>query len=89
MTVAELLKESLSLHRQAMPVTVGQGSRRRTSKTRDREKLRQAYELRKQAHALDPEHDDEAWADEQSVTPVGYDTHEMFMRFYRDQGLDG
>ncbi len=45
----------------------------------------EAYRLRKEAHAADPEHLDGAWAAEDAKTAVGTHTHDAMMAFYRDK----
>jgi hypothetical protein len=48
-----------------------------------RQQLQRAYDLRKDAHALDPEHTAAAWTVDQQATPTGRDTHSDLMTFYR------
>ena len=84
MTVAKLLAESMRLHKSAKPQAKAKRLWQDVAPT-----LRDAYSLRKQAHEMDPGHQDPAWSFEQSETPRGVDTHEAMMAFYRDVGVDG
>ena len=73
MRVHEMLKESLMLHHAA-----------KGKSTEERRSLHQrAHLLRTQAHELDPEHKESVWAEEQTATPRGYDTHNLLMEFYK------
>lgn len=56
---------------------------------RKRGKLSDAYEFRRRAHELDPEHTDPAWQDEQAKTPRGVDTHKAVMAFYEEALKNG
>ena len=86
--VSDLLARSLAIHEQAKPLWSGTGPNRRRLRDRDWVKLAEACELRQRAHALDPEHTDQAWKDEQGRTAFGVDTHKVLMDFYH-QGADG
>ena len=75
MDVSDMLLASVSLHRSAA-----------TAKSESKLELwRHAYEMRKRAHAEDPEHLSPGWAAEQGATPRGRDTHEELMTFYREK----
>ena len=57
-----------------------------------KEAMERAYVLRRNAHAMDPDHTASGWAEEQSTggarglgTPKGRDTHEELTAFYREQ----
>lgn len=76
MSVAALLKQSLAAHDRAKQL------RRQARKDQARESLTQARALREQAHALDPDHTDAAWADEADRTPTGRNTHQELTAFY-------
>lgn len=84
-TVAELLYASIAAHLLAKQETYGKGDHRRMTRARDFGKLREAYELRKQADAADPAHADPAWSEEQAQTANGKDTHAALMAFYREK----
>lgn len=84
-TVAELLYQSLAAHQRAKQQLASKDGRSVLVKARDMAALREAYELRKQALALDPERADPAWQDEQAKTPRGRDTHAELMSFYREK----
>lgn len=90
MTVAELLTASQRAHQAARQQVAGPVGAKKVKKPLDLVKLREAYDLRKQAIDLDPEREDNAWAEEQVSTAAGRDTHVLLMDFYRDKlGLDG
>ena len=75
-TVSEYLAQSWHAHgcyRQAI------GKDRHTLK----QALARAYQARCAAHAIDPRHDDPAWAEEQVKTAPNQDTHTMLMAFYQ------
>lgn len=46
-----------------------------------------ALDARVEAHTLDPDHLDPAWAEEQVTTPLAYDTHAELMQFYAERGV--
>jgi hypothetical protein len=87
--VAEKLAASMVEHQQAKQEVQGVAGRRKIMKPRIKALLMRAALLRKEAHALDPEHKAPAWAEEQRHTARGVDTHAMMMAFYRDQGFNG
>lgn len=77
--VGDLLRQSMSAHDRA------KDQRRRGNRDQARESLLQARALRLQALAEDPERTDIAWAAEQARTPLGRDTHDELLKFYREQ----
>jgi hypothetical protein len=79
--IAALLAESLVAHRAATLLRQAKHSAAAC------EKLREAANLRRQAHAADPAHESPAWADEDRVTPKGKVTHDALMAFYAQQGV--
>lgn len=83
LTVAQLLEASWAAHKAAQQVTTGAKDKRRVTRGLDVKKLTEAYELRKQAIATDPDHTDPAWQQEQARTPNGRDTHAELMAYYR------
>jgi hypothetical protein len=81
-TISDLLTESMKLHKSARPQ--GRGM---TRPSNWRDLMRQAFELRKQALAQDPDRTDQAWRDEEQHTPTGRNTHALMMAFYADLGV--
>lgn len=75
--VRALLEESMRLHRGANPI---RGQRRDWKAAEP--SLRKAYDLRKQALALDPKRESVAWSDPAVVGPLRPGLHESFMNFY-------
>jgi hypothetical protein len=75
--VSDLLAQSMAAHQAALP-----SSKKQRRPAGWKASLRLARELRVRADALDPKHDDPAWAAEGSKTPRGYDTHTLLMAFY-------
>ena len=49
--------------------------------------MKEAFELRKRAIALDEQRTAPVWRDEQRLTPSGRDTHDVLMVFYGSQVL--
>ncbi len=83
LTVAELLAASLVSHNDARALRKQQPRPRAAIWSA----LNKAYHLRMDAHALDPEHTDPAWLDEQAVTIPEWDTHAVMLAFYEQQLL--
>lgn len=79
MSVAELLQASIAAHKASIP------ARQKRDLATSFGLLMQAYQLRVAAHALDPEHADMAWAEEQKHTMAQADTHAELMAFYEQQ----
>jgi hypothetical protein len=78
MSVAELLQQSMAQHR------VYQQLARARDITRAKEAMKQARDLREYALSQDPTRSDPAWAEEQTATPTGRDTHEELTAFYAE-----
>lgn len=85
--VASKLAESVAAHRAALE------ARQHRDPVTARVQLLRAYDLRTEAHDLDPDHIAPAWLAEQRQTPTGRDTHTDLMAFYASQlgarGTDG
>lgn len=79
--VARLLTAAQQAHQQAKRAAHDQ------KHTQCRQLRQQALNARVDAHTLDPEHTDPAWAEEQALTPTGRDTHIELMQFYAERGL--
>lgn len=88
MTVAELLAASWAAHERGRQKGKG-GPSVRITRAKDLSAWQEAYEARKAAHEQDPEHLDQAWADEAGKTSVSKDTHAEMMQFYKLQGVAG
>jgi hypothetical protein len=84
-SVAILLMRSHSFHEQAKQMTSAVNGHRVVTRALDLGKLREALDLRLQAEAQDPGRMDQAWLDEQRLTPPGSDTHKALMAFYREK----
>lgn len=84
MSVAELLSASWAAHERGRQRGVG-GHTVRITRAKNLTAFREAYDARMKAHEQDPEHKDQAWADEAGKTAVGKDTHAEMVNFYRLQ----
>ncbi len=80
-TVAKLLADSMTAH------TLAAHMRRQQNRTAAQSALQRAFDLRMQAHDMDPKHESPAWQAEQAHTANGVDTHSALMSFYASQGL--
>ena len=79
MTVADLLKESMAAHQQALY------ARQHKATISAVQHLERAYRLRLDAHQQDPNHTDPAWQAERGFSPAGKDTHAEMLKFYEQQ----
>lgn len=79
--IARLLTASLKAHQDA------KRARHDRKPALCREHWQAALNARVDAHALDPEHTDPAWAEEQAHTPGRYDTHSEMLQFYAERGV--
>lgn len=70
--LAELLEQSMASHTQAL----------RAKAPEKWELYKLAWDLRLQAHDLDPEHSHEAWNTEERHTPVHVKNHDTLLAFY-------
>ena len=80
--VAAKLRESLAAHQQALM------ARQNRDVEENLSQIGLAYRLRIDAHRLDPDHTAPTWQEDQRKTPRGRDTHQDFLRFYRQQRPD-
>jgi hypothetical protein len=78
-TVTDLLRASLAAHQAALE------ARQQRDPATASLQLQIAYDLRLQAHRLDPDHTAPAWQAEDRKTPRGRDTHSELLAFYRSQ----
>jgi len=67
----------MAAHKRALPAT-----KKAKRPAGWKETLRLARDLRIRADAVDPEHMDAAWAEEQAHTPRGHDPHAEMLGFY-------
>lgn len=74
--VAALLARSMAKHREAFAL---RGAKQHDASN---QLLEEARRLRLDADALDPNHHQRAWSDEQTATPRGTNTHLALLAFY-------
>jgi hypothetical protein len=79
--VSALLTASRAAHEQAKAL------RRSHRVAEARDALSTAARLRREAHALDPDHIGPAWVEEQRQTPRGRDTHAELIAWYVEMGV--
>lgn len=78
-SIGELLAASMRAHLAAKDARRGRDAARAVAS------LLEAYTLRLKASDADPNRKDPAWEDDQTFSPMGRETHDDMMRFYREK----